>query len=99
MVHGGDNMGWKWREGNHDYQDRYALDFKKVSAQQRAKWIEPISTYSHREGTSITGGHVYRAQASSPWYGHYFYADFVTGVIWSVDADAIYSQKATRLVV
>lgn len=94
LVHGGDNMGWKWREGDHDYQDRYALSFKKVNARQRAKWVEPISTYSHREGTSITGGHVYRAQVSSPWYGHYFYADFVTGVIWSVDADAIYSQKA-----
>ena len=97
LVHSGNNMGWKWREGNHDYQDRYALDLKQISAQQRDTWKEPISTYSHQEGSSITGGHVYRAQPSSPWFGHYFYADFVTGVMWSVDADAVYTHQQSRV--
>jgi len=95
LIRKGENLGWKWREGDQDYQDRYALK-GPVPAFIRAKLVDPVVTYSHEEGRSITGGHVYRGVKSSPLYGMYLYADFVSGRVWGVDsAAALKARKAT----
>jgi len=95
LIRKGENLGWKWREGDQDYQDHYALK-GPVPAFIRAQLVDPVVTYSHEEGRSITGGHVYRGVKSSPLYGMYLYADFVSGRVWGVNsAAALKARKAT----
>lgn len=76
------NFGWSCLEGTHDYNlTRYPCnDPTKV-----AQMARPIAEYSHAEGQSITGGYVYRGNLYPNLYGRYFYADFSTGKIWSLE--------------
>ncbi|HEY8483082.1 MAG TPA: PQQ-dependent sugar dehydrogenase [Longimicrobiales bacterium] len=71
---GGLNYGWNLMEGNHcfpsDPCDRTGL-------------TPPVLEYSHDEGCSVTGGHVYRGRAIPELVGHYFYADYCRGWIRS----------------
>jgi hypothetical protein len=43
--------------------------------------VEPVATYGHDLGCSITGGHVVRAGALA---GRYVYGDFCSGRIFSL---------------
>ncbi len=47
----------------------------------------PIVEYTHAEGFSITGGHVYRGCAMLDLADTYFYADFVTEFIRSFEVN------------
>jgi len=85
LVRKGENLGWKWREGDEDYQGRHALK-GPIPTFIRSKLVDPVATYSHEEGRSITGGHVYR--------GRYIYADFVSGRVWALDRAR--AQKARK---
>ena len=72
---GGRNYGWRVREGNSDN----ILDPGPWSP-----LTEPIHTYDHHVGASITGGFVYRGSVlGSAYVGRYFFGDFITGRIWS----------------
>jgi len=71
----GANFGWL-REGTHPTPK------KKAGGDPPKGNIEPTLEYSHKEGRSITGGHVYRGQIKE-LQGHYFYADYLSGNIWS----------------
>ena len=86
LIRAGDNLGWKWREGRSDYQDSYAPDHRALSEEARARLVDPIATYDHSQGVSITGGYVYRGSAKA-WRGQYLYADFATGRLWALNAD------------
>lgn len=70
---GGSNLGWNRTEGMHLFK-------------RGASWDGTIRAhveYAHAEGQSITGGHVYRGKALPELRGHYFYADYVSGLIRS----------------
>ncbi|MHC4829554.1 MAG: PQQ-dependent sugar dehydrogenase [Planctomycetota bacterium] len=67
------DYGWNHTEGRHAF--RRDPDWKNV--------VEPVAEFDHREGLSITGGHVYRGKALPKLRGHYFYADYVTCLIRS----------------
>jgi glucose/arabinose dehydrogenase len=70
---GGENFGWDFREGAHDYE-----------GDGPAGMIDPIAEYSHSEGgCSVTGGYVYRG-AMPEWNGIYLYGDYCTGIIWGL---------------
>ena len=73
---GGENYGWKVREG--------------TSGEALEGAIDPIYEYAHGggdlEGFSITGGYVYRGPIGE-LQGHYFFADYVTERIWSLKFD------------
>ena len=73
---GGENYGWRVREGTQGGQLNGAID--------------PIYDYFHNSGPfggfSITGGYVYRGPIDE-LQGHYFFADFVTSEIWSIKFD------------
>ena len=43
----------------------------------------PVLEYSHDEGCSITGGHVYRGPDIPELVGHYFYGDWCSGIVRS----------------
>ena len=45
----------------------------------------PITEYSHADGRcSITGGFVYRGPTQTELVGHYVFADFCSGQIWTI---------------
>ena len=74
---GGNNYGWRNREGAHDNVTSLPPAFQPL--------IDPIFEYPHPTGNSITGGSVYRGTALGPsMRGRYFFADFVTRRIWSI---------------
>jgi glucose/arabinose dehydrogenase len=74
---GGRNYGWRTREGAHPHVAPPGPAYLPV--------IDPITEYDHSVGASITGGYVYRGMdLGSNYQGRYFYADFITGRVWSI---------------
>ena len=65
---GGENYGWPITEGNICYEPAENCD--------TAGLTEPIITYDHDAGVSITGGYVYRGEAIPGLIGDYLYADY-----------------------
>jgi glucose/arabinose dehydrogenase len=76
---GGDNWGWRCREGAHDFN--FAGDCATATL------LDPIHEYP-QGGTpdrcAITGGEVYRGSVIPGLSGTYFFADFCSGQIWSL---------------
>jgi glucose/arabinose dehydrogenase len=74
----GENYGWSCFEGleqgpNYDPENCDGV------------YIEPLHTYDHAAGRSVTGGYVYRGQQYPEMQGFYIFGDFVLGMIWSLD--------------
>jgi glucose/arabinose dehydrogenase len=76
---GGRNYGWRNREG---FIDPGITPFRPPAFEPLT---DPIFDYDRGAGRSITGGFVYRGTALGATYrGRYFFADFVTGRVWSL---------------
>lgn len=78
ILESGDNAGWPCREGDAAY-DGCPGDF-----------AEPLFTYSHADGISITGGYAYRGCVFEDLQGQFFFSDFAyapNSPLWSVTAD------------
>jgi hypothetical protein len=74
---GGRNYGWRNREGTLENVTTLPPAFLPLT--------NPIFEYDRTVGRSITGGYVYRGTALGAAYrGRYFYADFITGRVWSL---------------
>jgi glucose/arabinose dehydrogenase len=73
---GGENYGWRCYEGNQAYNTD--------SCNANASYTFPVNTYTHGSGCSVTGGYVYRGDASSSYYGYYFFADYCSDRIWTL---------------
>jgi glucose/arabinose dehydrogenase len=74
---GGRNYGWRNREGTLNNVTTLPPAFTPL--------VDPIFEYERTAGRSITGGYVYRGTALGAAYrGRYFFADFVTGRVWSL---------------
>jgi glucose/arabinose dehydrogenase len=71
------NFGWDAFEGNHVYEDKEPNDAGRL--------VAPVAEYSHDAGCSVTGGYVYRGEAVPAARGRYFYGDFCSGTVWSID--------------
>jgi hypothetical protein len=71
----GANFGWRIMEGSSCYSPAAGCD---VSGK-----VLPTLEYTHAEGCSVTGGHVYRGQAIPALVGQYFYGDYCQGWIRS----------------
>jgi glucose/arabinose dehydrogenase len=74
------NFGWPCREGTHTYTTESPCNQPAFLA----GLTNPIAEYSHSLGRSVTGGFVYRGALYPALVGRYFYADYVTGRIWSL---------------
>jgi hypothetical protein len=70
----GRNYGWRVREGAHPY-----------TGSTTAPLVDPIYEYDHTVGRSITGGYVYRGAAIPALRGRYFFADYATRRVWSLN--------------
>jgi hypothetical protein len=82
---GGNNYGWPHREGTTANPD--AVDGAEPDGN-----VNPLTNYAHGdgqfEGGSVTGGYVYRGSDVST-QGNYFYSDFVTGRIYSIEVNGV----------
>lgn len=75
---GGINYGWRCYEGNNE--------FNTTGCGNIADYTFPVAEYLHANGRcSITGGYVYRGTQFSNFYGLYFFADYCTNEIGTVD--------------
>lgn len=75
----GVNYGWNVVEGPECFS---------ASDCDRTGMTDPAISYSHADGCSITGGHVYRGSALQGLAGTYFYSDFCRGWLRSFRWDA-----------
>jgi glucose/arabinose dehydrogenase len=74
---GGRNYGWRNREGAHDNVTSLPPAYLPLT--------DPIYDYGRTLGATVVGGYVYRGAALPPVYrGRYFFADFVSGRVWSM---------------
>ena len=74
---GGRNYGWRNFEGTLANVTTLPPAYLPLTG--------PIFEYDRLAGRSITGGSVYRGTLLGPAYrGRYFFADFVTGRVWSL---------------
>jgi hypothetical protein len=74
---GGYNFGWRCYEGTNAYNT--------TGCQPASTYRTPAAEYNNPSiGCSITGGFIYRGSKYADLYGHYLYADYCSGRIWSV---------------
>ncbi|NJN84900.1 MAG: hypothetical protein HC802_23175 [Caldilineaceae bacterium] len=85
----GENFGWPLMEGSVCYQSPDC---------EPERFIAPVAEYRH-DGShcSVTGGYVYRGQSYESLQGVYFYADYCSGVIWSLVPEADGSWRSDEL--
>ncbi|MCC7371553.1 MAG: PQQ-dependent sugar dehydrogenase [Chloroflexi bacterium] len=74
---GGLNFGWPLMEGMHCFPESASCD--------QTPYVRPVAEYGRGGGCSVTGGYVYRGSASPSLQGLYFFGDFCTGRVWSLD--------------
>lgn len=89
---GGENYGWNYFEGNNSYQgrapDRDALTFP-IHVYDHSSPIQDLMENLILENRcSVTGGYVYRGEALPELDGKYFYGDYCSGHIWTLERDA-----------
>lgn len=70
----GRNYGWRVYEGNN---------LTGLGGGAGGPYIFPIHEYTHSDGISITGGHVYRGTLLGDHFGRYFFADYGSTRLWS----------------
>ncbi len=75
----GANYGWPEMEGNHCFN----------SGCDPTQFEPAVWEYPHSQGTSITGGHVYRGCVMPDLQGTYFYSDYnyFDSPLWSLSWD------------
>ena len=72
------NYGWRCYEASQP--------FNTQGCPPQSEMTFPLAEYSHNGGNcSITGGYVYRGNVYSDIAGLYFFADFCSGIIGTVD--------------
>jgi glucose/arabinose dehydrogenase len=74
---GGQNYGWNAMEGRHCYQSGCDPD----------RYVGPVAEYGHDLGCSVTGGYVYRGAAQPAMQGVYVFADYCSGLVFTLPAD------------
>lgn len=75
MGQSGRNFGWSVREGAH-------CNPPGTPSCSTSGLTDPILEYPHTIGCSVIGGYRYRGTGQPALQGHYFYADYCTGMIW-----------------
>jgi putative heme-binding domain-containing protein len=80
----GENHGWNIYEGFERFSERYR---KKDQS-----YVPPVLSYRRKDGVSVTGGYVYRANKKSSYYGAFIFGDFESKKIWAM------TQKGRKLV-
>ncbi len=77
IIERGGNYGWRITEGPDCYPTNGPQNCNREGLS------EPILFYGREEGTSVTGGYVYRGPVRSRHWGSYIFGDFVSHRIWA----------------
>ena len=87
------NYGWAYREGFLAFTNgpNGATPPAGFSA------IDPIHDYPRSQGTSVTGGLVYRGSQYPELTGDYLFADYISGRIWAMDDPGGSSQSVSQI--
>lgn len=86
---GGLNFGWRCKEGFVDFN---------LAPPCSGTLTAPVAVYGRTLGRSVTGGYVYRGEAFPLLQGTYFYADFISGRLWSLrNVNGQWSEPAQEL--
>lgn len=75
----GANLGWNIMEGNHC--------FNLVPCDPDA-FVSPLTEYGRELGCAVIGGYVYRGDEIPGLHGWYVFADYCTGSLLGIPADA-----------
>lgn len=73
---GGENYGWRCYEGNNPYN--------LIGCGSSGLYTFPVHQYTHSLGCSVTGGFVYRGTQFPGMVGKYFFADYCSGRMWTL---------------
>ncbi len=85
VTEGGLNYGWRCYEGTQP--------FNTQNCPPPGELTFPLAEYSHANGNcSITGGYVYRGTKYADIPGLYFFADYCSGLIGTVDGSGTLSE-------
>ena len=76
-ISAGGNYGWRCFEG-------FERTDNNCGASPSGPFIDPVAAYGRSEGTSVTGGYVYRGNNIPALQGHYLFADFGSGTLWAL---------------
>ncbi|MDH5672909.1 MAG: PQQ-dependent sugar dehydrogenase [Myxococcales bacterium] len=77
LVQAGDNLGWVLKEG-------FSCFGEGKAACEKPGLVDPVFVYGRSDGSSITGGHVYKGSAIPALRGRYVFGDFVSGRIFAI---------------
>ena len=72
----------------------YGWPSEKV--RQQSAFTNPIFSYDHTVGQAVIGGYVYRGSGSEGLQGQYFYADVVTGKVFTLRFNGSVSVSTER---
>jgi glucose/arabinose dehydrogenase len=86
---GGENYGWRIMEGT--------LCFNPSTGCNQSGKVLPVAEYSHSLGCSVTGGYIYRGAFYPDMRGQYFYADFCSGILFSLYNDPTGGWTVTQV--
>jgi len=89
MVRPGENHGWNVYEGFEPFSNRYRHD--------GARYIPPVFAYRRKYGNSITGGHVYRGDKRSSFYGVYICGDYTSRRLFGLRQEDRVLQVVRRI--
>jgi glucose/arabinose dehydrogenase len=74
---GGENYGWNVMEGRHCF---------RADCDQTG-YVKPIAEYPTSAGCAVTGGYVYRGADQPDLQGVYVFADYCSGVVFTLQVD------------
>jgi len=81
---GGQNYGWRQMEGLHPFNLNNFNDCNRAPITPAGLTL-PVAEIAHPDGEAIVGGYVYRGNSFPGIQGKYFFADEVTGRLWSME--------------
>lgn len=73
---GGENYGWRCYEGNAVYDT--------IGCNSSSAYTSPVYAYPHVPECAVIGGYVYRTSVASSYYGSYFFSDYCSDRIWTL---------------
>jgi glucose/arabinose dehydrogenase len=76
IVRRGENHGWNVYEAFEPFSNQYRKEGRT--------FIKPVFAYRRKYGNSITGGHVYRGDKNSSFYGAYICGDYTSKIIFGL---------------
>jgi glucose/arabinose dehydrogenase len=76
IIQRGANYGWNVFEGFEPFSNQFRKEGRSFAA--------PVFAYRRKYGNSITGGHVYRGDKNSSFYGVYLCGDYTSKRIFGL---------------